>query len=218
MSRAATPLMVGLYIMSAYWFIASTSFANQAVTIRRSFSNTFGGIALKLGAEMFILAQPRRRRRRGRYVRLAFEGADRAMSEDFPITIFRNPDCGTSRNALAMIRAAGYAPTVVEYLKTGWTRPRLEQLLAAMGASPRDILREKGTPAVELGLLDEAVSDDAILQAMIEHPILVKQPVVEFTPGRKARAPVGSGAGATGTPTGRLHQGGRRGGDPAVMT
>ena len=66
---------------------------------------------------------------------------------DFPITIYHNPDCGTSRNALAMIEAAGYRPTVVEYLKTGWTLAQLEALLAAMGARPRDLLREKGTPA-----------------------------------------------------------------------
>ena len=73
---------------------------------------------------------------------------------DFPITIYHNPACGTSRNTLAMIRAAGYEPTVVEYLQAGWTRPQLEELLTSMGARPRDILREKGTPAAELGLLD----------------------------------------------------------------
>jgi arsenate reductase len=100
------------------------------------------------------------------------------MSEDFPITIFHNPDCGTSRNALAMIRAAGYAPTVVEYLKTGWTRPQLERLLGAMGAGPRDMLREKGTPAAELGLLDPVVGDDQLLDAMVAHPILVNRPIV----------------------------------------
>jgi arsenate reductase len=99
------------------------------------------------------------------------------MSE-VPITIYHNPDCGTSRNALAMIEAAGYRPTVVEYLKTGWTRPQLEALLAAMSARPRDIMREKGTPAAELGLLDPAISDAAILDAMIEHPILVNRPIV----------------------------------------
>ncbi len=65
------------------------------------------------------------------------------MSEAFPITIFHNPDCGTSRNTLAMIKAAGYAPTVIEYLKVGWTPRQLAELLAAMDAAPRDILREK---------------------------------------------------------------------------
>ena len=97
---------------------------------------------------------------------------------DFPITIFHNPGCGTSRNTLAMIRAAGYAPEVVEYLKTGWTRPQLESLLAAMGSRPRDILREKGTPAAELGLLAADVGDEAILQAMVAHPVLVNRPIV----------------------------------------
>jgi arsenate reductase len=100
------------------------------------------------------------------------------MPAEFPITIYHNPDCGTSRNALAMIEAAGYAPTVVDYRQVGWTRARLDELLAAMEAGPRDILREKGTPAAELGLLDPAVTDVAILSAMIEHPILVNRPIV----------------------------------------
>ena len=99
------------------------------------------------------------------------------MSE-FPITIYHNPDCGTSRNALAMIEAGGYRPSVVEYRLMGWTRPQLEDLLAAMGARPRDLLREKGTPAAELGLLEPAVDDEAILQAMVDHPILVNRPIV----------------------------------------
>ncbi len=99
------------------------------------------------------------------------------MSE-FPITIFHNPACGTSRNTLAMIQAAGYAPQVIEYLKTGWTKAQLQDLLAAMGARPRDILREKGTPAAELGLLDPGATGDAILDAMVEHPILVNRPIV----------------------------------------
>lgn len=111
------------------------------------------------------------------------------MSEDFPITIFHNPDCGTSRNALAMIRAAGYAPSVVEYLEVGWTRPQLEALLAAIGARPRDILRAKGTPAADLGLLDPQVTDDAILQAMLAHPILVNRPIVVTPKGTRLCRP-----------------------------
>ena len=97
---------------------------------------------------------------------------------DFPITIYHNQNCGTSRNALAMIRAAGYSPTVVEYLTAGWTRPQLERLLLAMHARPRDVLREKGTPAAELGLLEANVTGDQILDAMIAHPILVNRPIV----------------------------------------
>ncbi len=111
------------------------------------------------------------------------------MSDDFPITIYHNPACGTSRNALAMIEAAGYAPGVIEYLKDGWTRPLLEGLLAAMGAAPRDILREKGTPAEALGLLDPGVDDEAILAAMIEHPILVNRPIVVTPRGVKLCRP-----------------------------
>ncbi|MGN6358669.1 MAG: arsenate reductase (glutaredoxin) [Novosphingobium sp.] len=100
------------------------------------------------------------------------------MPAEFPIVIYHNPDCGTSRNALAMIEAAGYVPTVVEYRQAGWTRALLDELLTAMSARPRDIVRDKGTPAVELGLLDADVTDEAILAAMVEHPILVNRPIV----------------------------------------
>jgi arsenate reductase len=108
---------------------------------------------------------------------------------DFAVTIFHNPACGTSRNTLAMIRAAGYQPTVVEYLKAGWTRSQLEELLSAMQARPRDIMREKGTPAAELGLLDPAVADDRILDAMVAHPILVNRPIVVTPKGTKLTRP-----------------------------
>lgn len=111
------------------------------------------------------------------------------MSDDFPIAIFHNPDCGTSRNTLAMIRAAGYEPTVIEYLKAGWTRDQLKHLLTEMGASPRDIMRDKGTPAAELGLLDPETPDDAILAAMIAHPILVNRPIVVTPKGVKLCRP-----------------------------
>lgn len=100
------------------------------------------------------------------------------MSETFPVVIHHNPACGTSRNTLAMIEAAGYAPAVVDYLQTGWTKPQLLGLLAAMGASPRDVLRDKGTPAADLGLLEAGVSDDALLDAMIANPVLVNRPIV----------------------------------------
>jgi arsenate reductase len=100
------------------------------------------------------------------------------MTDIFPVTIYHNPACGTSRNTLAMIRAAGYSPTVVDYLKAGWTRPQLEGLLAAMGVKPRDLLREKGMPAAALGLLDSTVGDDQILDAMVAYPILVNRPIV----------------------------------------
>ena len=82
-----------------------------------------------------------------------------------------------------MVEAAGYRPAVIEYLKTGWTMPQLQGLLAAMGATARDVLREKGTPAAELGLLDSAVSDEIILSAMVVHPILVNRPIVATPKG-----------------------------------
>lgn len=101
------------------------------------------------------------------------------MSETFPITIYHNPNCGTSRNVVAMVQAAGYVPTVVEYLKTGWTEDQLKSLLATARLSARDVLREKGTPAAELGLLDPGAGEAAILEAMVAHPILVNRPLVE---------------------------------------
>ena len=97
---------------------------------------------------------------------------------DFPVAIFHNPACGTSRNVVAMVRAAGHEPTVVDYLKAGWTLEQLAELLAEAGATPRDWLRDKGTPAAELGLMEPGVADDAILAAMVAHPILVNRPVV----------------------------------------
>lgn len=111
------------------------------------------------------------------------------MTEAFPVTIYHNPDCGTSRNALAMIEAAGYAPVVVDYRNVGWTRALLEDLLAALDAKPRELLREKGTPAAELGLLDEGVSDDALIEAMLAHPILVNRPIVATPLGTRLCRP-----------------------------
>jgi arsenate reductase len=111
------------------------------------------------------------------------------MHDAFPITIYHNPDCGTSRNALAIMEAAGYAPEIVEYRKVGWTRPLLDKLLADIGATPRDLLREKGMPAAGLGLLDKAVPDERVLAAMIEHPILVNRPIVVTPRGTKLCRP-----------------------------
>lgn len=110
-------------------------------------------------------------------------------SPEFPIAIFHNQACGTSRNTLAMIQAAGYEPAVIEYLEVGWSREQLLHLLGEMQAKPRDILREKGTPAAELGLMDPGVADDALLSAMIEHPILVNRPIVVTPKGVKLCRP-----------------------------
>lgn len=100
------------------------------------------------------------------------------MAEPVDIVIYHNPNCGTSRNALAMIRNAGIEPHVVEYLKTPPSRALLAQLLARAGATPRDWLREKGTPYAELGLADPALTDDALLDAMLAHPLLINRPIV----------------------------------------
>jgi len=94
------------------------------------------------------------------------------------IVIHHNPECDTSRNVLEIIRAFVEEPVVIEYLKTGWTRAQLQALFAAADLSPREALRIWKSPAEELGLTDPAVSDDVILDAMLEHPILVNRPIV----------------------------------------
>ncbi|MEZ5724310.1 MAG: arsenate reductase (glutaredoxin) [Paracoccaceae bacterium] len=94
------------------------------------------------------------------------------------VIIYHNPDCGTSRNVLAMIRNAGIEPHVVEYLKTPPSRTLLEQLIARMGIAPRELLREKGTPFAELGLDDPKLTDTALIDAMMAHPILINRPIV----------------------------------------
>ena len=94
------------------------------------------------------------------------------------VVIYHNRDCGTSRNVLAIVEAAGYRPTVIEYLKAGWTKPQLLGLFAAAGLTPRAALRETKSPAAELGLLADGVAAEIILDAMVAHPILVNRPVV----------------------------------------
>ena len=94
------------------------------------------------------------------------------------VVIHHNPDCGTSRNVLAIIESSGERPIVIEYLKTGWTRPQLLALFAAADLTPRTALRTTKSPAEVLGLLDPSVSDAAVLDAMLEHPVLVNRPLV----------------------------------------
>ncbi|CAM5207918.1 Arsenate reductase [Oligella ureolytica] len=94
------------------------------------------------------------------------------------VIIYHNPDCGTSRNVLKIIQDAGYSPIVIEYLKDGWTRAQLLGLFAAANLTPQQALRTTKSPAAELGLLADNVSDQAILEAMIKHPILVNRPIV----------------------------------------
>ncbi len=94
------------------------------------------------------------------------------------VIIYHNPQCGTSRNTLGLIRNAGIEPHIIEYLKTPPTRLLLRQLIQRMGLSARDVMRKKGTPFQELGLDDPALSDDRLLDAMIAHPILIERPIV----------------------------------------
>tara|TARA_R110002167_G_scaffold81092_7_gene222362 strand:- start:1698 stop:2066 length:369 start_codon:yes stop_codon:yes gene_type:complete len=108
----------------------------------------------------------------------------------FPVTVFHNPACGTSRKVVAGIEAAGLTPGVVEYLKTGWTRDQLTALFAAMAVTPRAMMRTTGDLVASLGLLDPAVSDDAILDAMVEHPVLVNRPIVKTPKGVRLCRPV----------------------------
>jgi arsenate reductase len=105
------------------------------------------------------------------------------------ITIFHNPACGTSRNTLAMIRNSGVEPTVIEYLQTPPTKARLQELLAAMGTGPRELLREKGTPYAELDLANPKWTDDDLLDFMLAHPILINRPVVETPLGTRLCRP-----------------------------
>nr|WP_269769862.1 arsenate reductase (glutaredoxin) [Sphingomonas sp. TX0522] len=105
------------------------------------------------------------------------------------IVIYHNPECGTSRNALAMIRNAGIEPHVVEYLKTPPSRALLVELIDRAGMTPRDLLREKGTPYAELGLGDTSLSDDVLVDAMMAHPILINRPLVVSPLGVKLCRP-----------------------------
>jgi arsenate reductase len=105
------------------------------------------------------------------------------------VTIYHNPACGTSRNALAMIRQSGEEPEVIEYLKTPPDRTRLIELIAAMAIPVRALLREKGTPYAELGLADLKWSDDQLIDFMLDHPILINRPIVVTPKGTRLCRP-----------------------------
>jgi arsenate reductase (glutaredoxin) len=100
------------------------------------------------------------------------------MSNAIAVTIYHNPGCGTSRNTLALIRNAGVEPTIIEYLKHPPDRATLVSLLSAMGIKPRELLREKGTPYLELGLKDDRWSDEQLIDQMLTHPLLINRPIV----------------------------------------
>lgn len=105
------------------------------------------------------------------------------------VTIYHNPKCGTSRNTLAMIRASGVEPIVIEYLKDPPSRATLVKLLKAMKVGPRDILRQKGTPYDTLGLGDTSLSDKQLIDAMMMHPILINRPIVVTKKGARLCRP-----------------------------
>lgn len=105
------------------------------------------------------------------------------------VTIYHNPDCGTSRNTLAMIRQSGVEPAIIEYLRNPPSRAKLVELLGAMGMSVRSLLREKGTPYAELGLGDPKWTDDELLDFMMAHPILINRPIVVTPKGARLCRP-----------------------------
>lgn len=105
------------------------------------------------------------------------------------ITIYHNPSCGTSRNTLAMIRQSGEEPEIIEYLKTPPTRERLVELIAAMGVKPRELLRSKGTPFADLGLDDPALTDEQLIDAMVQNPTLINRPIVVTPSGTRLCRP-----------------------------
>ena len=128
------------------------------------------------------------------------------------VTIYHNPNCGTSRNVLAMIRQSGEDPIVIEYLKNPPAREHLKELIAAMGIPVRALLREKGTPYAELGLADAKWTDDQLLDFMMAHPILINRPIVVTAKGVRLCRPSETVLDILPNPNiGTLRQGGRRG-------
>ena len=115
-------------------------------------------------------------------LRSGHAGADRELLR-MSVTIYHNPACGTSRNTLALIRATGAEPEVIHYLGTPPSREELVALVQRMGIGPRDILREKGTPYAELGLGNPSLTDDQLIAAMMEHPILINRPIAARSRG-----------------------------------
>jgi len=111
------------------------------------------------------------------------------VTQSDTVTIYHNPACGTSRNTLGLIRAAGIEPTIIEYLKTPPDRATLVGLLRRMGLRPRELLREKGTPYAELGLAADHWTDEQLIDHMLAHPILIQRPIVVTAAGAKLCRP-----------------------------
>ena len=121
-------------------------------------------------------------------LRSGYAGADRELLR-MSVTIYHNPACGTSRNTLALIRATGVEPEVIHYLETPPSRDELASLIQRMGITPRGLLREKGTPFAELGLSDPSLTSDQLVDAMMEHPILINRPIVVGPKGTRLCRP-----------------------------
>jgi arsenate reductase (glutaredoxin) len=170
------PWMVAAWIGAAYWFTASTSFANPAITIARSLSDTFAGIR-PLDVPAFIAAQMAGAVLALLCARVLFTRS-LPMTDSVAVTIYHNPACGTSRNTLALIRNAGVEPTIIEYLQTPPDRETLRDLLKRMSMRPRELLREKGTPYAELDLGAAHWTDEQLIDQMLAHPILINRPIV----------------------------------------
>lgn len=121
-------------------------------------------------------------------LRSGYAGADRELLR-MSVTIYHNPACGTSRNTLALVRATGVEPEVIHYLETPPSRDGLVSLIQRMGVSPRDLLRQKGTPYAELGLGDSSLTDEQLIDAMRAHPILINRPIVVGPKGARLCRP-----------------------------
>jgi arsenate reductase (glutaredoxin) len=180
-ARAAVPWLVGLYITAAYWFTASTSFANPAVAIARAFTNAFSGIR-PIDLPGFIAAQLL-----GALCALAFagwllreeDGAKPLKAEaQYDGNDLSQPRLRHDAQHAGDDPPSGEEPVIIEYLKTPPTRAQLQELIAAMGISVRALLREKGTPYAELGLADPKWTADELLDFMMAYPILMNRPIV----------------------------------------
>jgi arsenate reductase (glutaredoxin) len=187
--RAAVPWLVGLYILvHVIDSVCQSGRRDREVADEYVCRNSSGRPSR-------VCHRRALRRARGNDAdELAVARARRGRPDDeggliMSVTIYHNPDCGTSRNTLAMIRQSGEAPEIIEYLKTPPSRARLIELIKAMGIPVRALLREKGTPYAELGLADPKWSDDQLLDFMLAHPILINRPIVVTPKGTKLCRP-----------------------------
>jgi arsenate reductase len=143
----------------------------------------------QIGAFSGILPRDGLDCRRHKWGKMGVEGRIEERMGMSKVTIYHNPQCGTSRNVLGLIRESGTEPEVIEYLETPPSREKLLELIEKMGLTVRDVLRRKGTPYDELGLDNPSLSDDQLLDAMVAHPILINRPIVVTPLGTKLCRP-----------------------------